>query len=154
MRCALFTHEWTSAGNGALAELLGPGWSGPEAWGVWGVGPSHILNLPLFERPKEDVLVEIDTAAALVGTRLTQDVDVFAGGKYLASWHFSVSAIRAQWTVQVPAAAVTAGEWGFPVLVLEFRPRSVVPIVELDPSRNDSRPLGLGLFGIRRGARR
>jgi hypothetical protein len=42
------------------------------------------------------------------------------------------------------------GDAGFPLLRLEFRP--VTPIIELDPARNDLRPLGLALFGIRRAA--
>jgi hypothetical protein len=54
--------------------------------------------------------------------------------------------------VRVPAAAVTTGDASFPLLRLEFRPRSVAPVIELDPARNDLRPLRLALYGIRRAA--
>ncbi len=96
------------------------------------------------------MLVEIDAATAVFPARPEQDIDVFAGGQLLATWHFSVTENRAQRMVRVPAAAVTSEDAGFPLLRLEFRPRSVEPIIELDPARNDLRPLGLALFGIRR----
>ncbi len=151
-RCALFGPDWTSAGRGALIDILGDGWSGAEDWGVWGIGSSHTLNLSLAERPVMDVVVEIDAATALFDARPEQDIDVFAGGQLLATWRFVLPENRAQRIVQVPAAAVTTGDVGFPLLRLEFRPRSVVPIIELDPTRNDLRPLGLALFGLRRAA--
>jgi len=149
-RCALFTSDWTSAGKGGLVELLGDGWSGAEDWGVWGIGPSHTLNLSLAERPLSDVAIEIDAAAALFDARPRQDIDVFVGGQRLVTWHFTLAECRAQRTVRVPVAAVSIGGAGFASLTLEFRPHSVAPIVELDPTRNDSRPLGLALFGLRR----
>lgn len=149
-RSALFSSDWTSAGRGALIDILGDGWSGAEDWGVWGIGASHTLNLSLTARPAADVLVEIDVATAVFPARPEHDIDVFAGGQLLAAWHFSEPENRAQRMVRVPAAAVTTGDAGFPLLRLEFRPRSVAPIIELDPARNDLRPLGLALYGIRR----
>ncbi len=149
-RCALFTPDWTSAGNGALLDILGDGWSGGEDWGVWGIGPSHTLNLTMTERPSADVIIEIDAAAAVFAARPQQDIDVFAGGQRLATWVFTLMESRSQRTVRVPAAAATTGNAGFSLLTLEFRPRSVVPMIELDPSHNDTRSLGLALFGLRR----
>ncbi len=149
-RIEMFRNEWTSAGKGALLDILGTGWSGTEIWGVWGVGVSHILNLVLKDWPAADVVVEIDGAAALFGARPRHEIDVFAAGQHLATWHFSVDENRAQRSVRVPAAAVVPGDQGFPALQLEFRPRSAFPIAELDPARDDQRPLGLALFGIRR----
>ena len=149
-RCALFTQAWSSAGKDALRAILGSGWSGAEDWGVWGVGPSHVLNLPMAERPTGDVLVEIDAGSALVGSRLTQDIDVFAGGQQLATLHFSATKARTQSVVRAPVGAVIMGNAGILELPLEFRPRSVARVVDLDPSRGDIRALGLALFGIRR----
>jgi len=37
-RAALLGFGWVSAGNGALREALGDGWSGPEGGGVLGIG--------------------------------------------------------------------------------------------------------------------
>lgn len=68
-RCAQFSEQWTSAGNGALTEILASGWSGPEPWGVWGVGASHTMDLYMETAPPGDVQVEIDAATALVGAR-------------------------------------------------------------------------------------
>ena len=73
-----------------------------------------------------------------------------AGGQRLATWVFTLMESRSQRTVRVPAAAATTGNAGFSLLTLEFRPRSVVPMIELDPSHNDTRSLGLALFGLRR----
>jgi hypothetical protein len=149
-RGALFTSEWTSAGKGALKDILDIGWSGAEDWGVWGIGPSHFINLTMADQPTEDVVVEIDGATAVFGARPEQEIDVFAAGQCLATWHFSLQENRGTRMVRVPAAAVTMRDSQLPVLRLEFRPRSVVPIIELDPTRKDLRPLGLALFSLRR----
>lgn len=82
---------------------------------------------------------------------MTQEIDVLAAGQLLTTWQFSVERNRAKHGVTIPAAAVVTDEWGFPKINLEFRPRSVAPIIELDPSRDDRRELGLALFRIRRG---
>ncbi|MDE8347711.1 MAG: macrocin O-methyltransferase, partial [Acidocella sp.] len=149
-RCALFRNEWTSAGRGALKELLVSGWSGAEDWGVWGVGPSHILNLTMAQRPTADLVVQVDGAAALVPRRLEQEVDVFVDGEQLERWHFSKEENRAKRGVRIPAKLVTLGEFGFPRVRLEFRPRSWEPISSLSPESNDGRQLGIALFGLRR----
>jgi hypothetical protein len=151
-RCAKFSGQWTSASLGGLMDVLDSGWSGAEPWGVWGVGASHTLNLYMVQPPAGDFQVDIDGATALVGPRRSQVIDVFAAGKLLATWQFSLERNRTQRSVTVPAAAVTVGDWGYPVLRLEFCPREVAPITELDPAREDSRSLGLALYAIRRGA--
>lgn len=151
-RCAKFSDQWTSAGQGGLIDVLGSGWSGPEAWGVWGVGASHTLNLTMEHAPADDLALEIDGAAALVGSRQSQEIDVFAGGQLLTTWQFSTGHNRAKRSVTVPVTAISVGDWEFPLLRLEFRPREVAPVNELDPTRKDTRALGLALFAIRRGA--
>jgi hypothetical protein len=151
-RCAQFSEQWTSAAKGALTGVLGSGWSGPEPWGVWGVGASHTLDLYMERPPIGDVQVDIDGGTALVGPRVTQEIDVLTAGEVLATWHFSRERNRAERSVTVPAAAITPGEWGFPLLRLEFRPRVVTPAIELVPTCGDPRALGLSLFGIRRGS--
>jgi hypothetical protein len=150
-RCAQFTEAWTSAGKGGLADVLADGWSGTEPWGVWGVGAAHTLNLYLEAPPVGDLQVEVDGAAAIVGTRKMQEIDVLVAGQHLATWQYTQEHNRGERSVTVPASAITAGEWGFPLLRLEFRPRSVATVAELDPARNDQRALGLALFGLRRG---
>ncbi len=149
-RAALFSEQYTSAGDHALLDILGEGWSGGENWGVWGIGPSHVLNLVMTEAPVHDVVVEIDAAAAILPARPTQEIDVVASGQLHATLTFSVERNRAQHIVRVPVSAITPGDGGFPTLRLEFRPHSVRTISELNPDSNDTRALGLALFGVRR----
>jgi hypothetical protein len=149
-RCALFTSEWTSAGKSALLDILGSGWSGGEDWGTWGIGSSHVINLSMNDRPTQDLEIEVDGAAAVFQGRPEQEIEVFVDGQCLTTWYFSLTQNRAQRKVRVPAAMVGTGEWGFPLLHLEFRPRSFARIVDIDPARKDERALGLALFGIRR----
>jgi hypothetical protein len=150
-RCAKFSDQWVSASKGGLMNILGNGWSGPEPWGVWGVGPSHTLDLYMERPPAGDATVEIECATALVGPRKSQQVDVFAAGRLLATWEFSLKSNQGRRSVTVPVDTIGVGDWEFPVIRLEFRPREVAPITELDPARNDTRPLGLALVAIRRG---
>jgi Macrocin-O-methyltransferase (TylF) len=150
-RCALFSGKWISAGNRALRRILVDGWSGDEEWGIWGVGPSHRLNLYLDKAPAGPVRVDFNVAAALVGSRISQTVDVFAGEQRLATWDFKEQQNRGERSVLVPADAVLPGSSGYVVIALEFRPRSVVPVNQLAPDRNDDRALGIALFAVRRG---
>lgn len=149
-RCGLLSEQWTSAGNGALVDVLGDGWSGPEGWGVWGVGASHMLNLYMERPPVGDIRIEVDAGTALAGTRRTQAIDVVVGGQVLATWDYTVERNRGERSVTIPANLVTVGDWNFPLLNLEFRPHDVASVAELDPTRDDARALGLALFAIRR----
>jgi hypothetical protein len=149
-RCALFNQEGVRAGRGALRELLGSGWSGEEDWGVWGVGSSHVINLTMTERPLEDVVVEISAGAAIFPARSEQQIDVFAKGELLTSWHFSTGNNRGDRLLRIQAKCLIVDEWGFPTIQLEFRPKSFERINTLDPNKKDDRPLGLALHGLRR----
>ena len=151
-RCALFTTEWTGAGKGALTDILGEGWSGPEDWGVWGVGATHTLDLYTPAAPGGDVVVSIDCATALEGRRKERVIEVWAADRRLATWQFSLGSNRGERSVVVPAAAFVAGDGGVPMVRLEFRPHDIVAVAALDPSKRDTRELGLALFAIRRGA--
>jgi macrocin-O-methyltransferase TylF-like protien len=149
-RCGLLTGNWVGAGNGRLSKLLGEGWSAAEEWGVWGIGPSHRLNLYLNQAPAGPLRVDFNVAAALVGSRKRQMVDVLAGDRVLATWEFTPQQNRGERAVLVPADAAVPGHWGFPVIPLEFRPHSVAPVNTLAPDRTDDRALGLALIALRR----
>lgn len=149
-RCKLFSQDWVSAGHGGLMPLLGSGWSGSESWGVWGIGTAHTLNLYMDHPPPTvGLVVEADVAVALVGARRSQEVEVWADGERLTVWQFSVQQNRAARSVAVPRSAFADGDWDYPLLRLEFRPREVARISELDPTKNDNRALGVALFGLR-----
>ena len=149
-RCALFGPSWTSAGKGALTDVLGEGWSGAEEWGVWGIGAVHTLHLSMATAPTCDVAVTIDCATALEGRRKERVIEVWASGHRLATWQFSLGSNRGERSVIVPAAAVTTDDGHIPVIRLEFRPHDVAAVAALDPTKRDTRELGLALFGIRR----
>lgn len=62
--------------------------------------------------PAGDLQVDVDAATALFGLRLSQKIEVPADAQLLTTWHFSLERNRAERSVTVPVAAVTAGEWG------------------------------------------
>jgi len=148
-RCAALSDDWVRAGADRLRDVLVAGWSGAEPWGVWGVGASHEMALYLRAFPGAPVRLELDVSASLAPARPTQAVTVLAGGQTLATWNFTAAGNRAPRSVVVPLSAIATGEWGAPVIRLEFRPQSVEPVDKLDPSRTDTRALGLGLHRLR-----
>ena len=117
---------------------------------MWGVGPSHEIDLYLRAAPSAPVGLEFDVSAALLPERPAQEVTVLAGGHALTTWAFTAAANRGVRGVVVPTSAVAAGQWGAPVIRLAFRPASVVPVNRLNPARQDERALGLGLHALRR----
>jgi hypothetical protein len=149
-RCALFSQEWTSAGIGGLGDILVEGWSDPEHWGVWGIDASHCIDFYMPTPPTSPVRVEADVAASLLGTRKSQAIDVLTGKRFLTTWNFSLANNRSIRTVTVPLDAVCQGQWGCPMIRLEFRPHSVLPVNQLDPESQDPRQLGLAVYGLRR----
>jgi hypothetical protein len=147
-RRRLISDKWTFAADNALGLLLGSGWSGPEPWGVWGIGDSHTIRLYLETVPASGITVHIMGSAALVASRTTQQIDVLAGGKTLKTWEFAVDVENREQVVSIPAALAITGPEG-PMFEIEFRPRSVVSINKLQPNSPDDRALGLALKAIR-----
>lgn len=144
-----FANRWIDAANDGLADLLVSGWSGPEDWGVWGVGKSHILRLPLSSVPASDIEIEADVQAVILGTRTEQHVDVLVGSRLMGTWNFTLERNRGIRAVQVPAAAVALDGQGPPTVIIEFRPHSVASPHVIDPASHDTRELGLGLIRLR-----
>jgi hypothetical protein len=139
--------DWTEAANGRLADLLGNGWSGPEHWGVWGVGDEHILHMPLRPGSTADTLLELDVEAALTPARTQQFVEVFLGEEPLDVWAFTRSDNRGVRRLRIPAGLGAAR--GASAVAVVFRPRSVISTADIAPGSTDTRPLGLGLHRIR-----
>jgi hypothetical protein len=147
-RRRLVCSEWTNAGDGGLSGLLESGWSGPETWGIWGVGPAHTMRLYFASRPLTDLVVQFRTTAALGSMRDTLQVGVFAAGSPIAIWSFTRDANHGERSVVIPAELVTDGPDGA-LVELEFRPSSVLRGFEIDPASLDDRTLGMALMGMR-----
>jgi len=149
-RKSILTRQWVDVTNGLL-ELLGPGWSGPEPWGIWGLGDTHELKLFLPTPQTEDIQLDADVEVYLGSSRTSKVVDVFAAGQQLATWTFTREENRAVRTVQIPStAAEEASSEGVPTVSIEFRPHSAEAPNVVDPTKSDSRLLGLGLHRISR----
>jgi hypothetical protein len=148
-RAALLCGDWVSAGNGALRELLGEGWSGPEEWGVWGVGAAHELRLALAQPIPSAFELEFDVHAVLAGKRTAQHVEVSANGRKLAVWEFTQEANhgvrRLRMRIERPPAPVE----GYVPLVLLFRPVATETPRQLAAELHDDRPLGMAMTRIR-----
>jgi hypothetical protein len=136
--------EWLLAGNNQLAELLTDGWSRPEAWGIWGVGASHVLNIGPADPTLSAFVVDLELHAPLLPGRPTQTVDVLVDGVAAAQWRFTMNNNRAVHSLSVWQSA-GAGE---PVRI-ELRPHSVAAPRDIDPATKEARPLGVGLRRLR-----
>jgi hypothetical protein len=143
-----FAKVWIEARNGNISELLRSGWSGPEDWGVWGVGSSHELVVYLANPIPGLLELEIDCEAVLIGRRKMQEVEVRSEGKVLDVWTFTPERNRGTRSVRFPIPA-TVAEAELPGIVLEFRPRFTESPAELDSGLKDNRQLGLGVRRLR-----
>jgi hypothetical protein len=139
--------EWVPAANGGLAPWLGAGWSTPEEWGVWGVGPVHELLLPVPEGPVQSLLFSLDLHAPLLGGRTTQLADVFVDGERIDTWVFTLASNRATHATRIPAplVATAVGRGRTQVVRVELHVRDLATPQELDPATPERRPLGLAL---------
>jgi hypothetical protein len=142
--------EWHPTKNGGLSASLTQGWAGPENWGVWGVGNTHEMTLVIAEQPEKDIVIELDTAAALAEGRPEQVVEVDASKNHIATLHFSAIRNRAVHQVTIPFSLFQRSAAGAWTVRLEFKPRHVASIAELDPAKSDNRALGLALYRLRR----
>ena len=146
-RKALLSADWAEAGNGGLAALLGEGWSGPEPWGVWGVGRGHVMHVTLPDgRRPPDLELEFDVAAALGPARSDQVVDVSVGGRELQTWTFTLADNRRVRGLRLPAIRLRSRGTS---VTIEFAPRSVLRASDVDPDCGDTRALGVGVHRMR-----
>ena len=119
--------------------------------GRLGVGPVHEFLLPLTETPAGGIVLEADVHVVLLGSRLSQSVDIVVAGQRLVTWEFSRTTNGARRAVRIPAALVmqAVGPGGADVLRIAFRPHFVAAPVEFDPTVPEERVLGLGLQRLR-----
>jgi hypothetical protein len=134
--------EWTDAAEGRIASLLGEGWSGPEPWGVWGVGARHVMHLPLPAFPNP--VLELEVEAVIGPGRAQQVIDVAVDGRPLDQWTFSLEDNRAVRSVSLPTRRTRRGR----TAILSFTPTSVMRACDVHDSP-DRRTLGLGIHRLR-----
>ena len=149
-KCRVLNEAWTRAADGGLSEILGAGWSGPENWGVWGVGDAHEVSVYLPAAVTGDLEIDADVHVPLPKAGIPQYVDVFVAGCKAAVWEFTEALNCGIRTIRIPAAVATATDATPPFVTLTFRPHRVVNPTDIDPTTNDRRPLGLALHGLRR----
>jgi hypothetical protein len=100
---ALASGEWIEARNDALGPVLSAGWSNPENWGVWGVGPMHEIELGSFEH-RGDIVIDADVHAFLPNQQAEQLVAVEFDNQVLVNWAFTADANRGVRSVRVPSS--------------------------------------------------
>ena len=129
----------------AATRLLGKGWSAPEAWGVWSVGPRAELAIPIRERLEGDVTISLEARAFVAPSQLEgQTVIVEANGTEVAKLSYSRSdAQRVTRLVTVPKD-VAARRNPMRIAFSIVKPRSPA---ELGLSKDD-RKLGIGLQAL------
>jgi hypothetical protein len=145
-RRTLLLAEWSTPVDGGLAELLFAGWSGPEPWGVWGVGKVHVLRLTPPTEWVEPFILELDVQAALTNLHASQTVSVAIDGDTVAVWRFELWRNRGLRKLTIPRPA-SGRVW----VDIAFRPEIVLPASQMQPGSHDDRTLGLGLIRLRRG---
>jgi hypothetical protein len=143
-RGRLLGRDWTTPAGGQLAELLHAGWSGPEPWGVWGVGEEHVLRLTPPTDSTEPIVLELDVQAALTELHASQSVSVAIDGDPVDEWEFALNRNRRLRTLAIPRPA-PGRSW----IEITFRPRIVLPASQMRPGSGDHRTLGLGLLALR-----
>jgi hypothetical protein len=146
-RARLLVDEWVSAASGGVSDILGPGWGTPEHWGVWGMGDAHRLHLVLPAGLGSMYELEIDGYVPLLGARTSMTVDVLVMGHIVTTWNYTREHNSGPRSVRFPVSA-NAGHDLIPIDV-ELRPHWVARPCDLDPSSNETRPLGVGMHRIR-----
>ncbi len=139
-----FARQWFAASDPEFAPCLREGWSTPEDWGFWSVGPCSVLRLPLLAPVAQGLALEVDCSAALLGPRREQSVEVRLDGTPLATWRFTEAENRAVRLLPLPEAAR-----GTVALELTLHPSDCATPAELVPGNPDQRPLGMALFRLR-----
>lgn len=134
---------WHAFGNGQLAHILTSGWSSPEPWGTWGVGPSHTITLTT-DGTSRRLGVDIDLHVFAWEAQAERQVDVFVNGRPADLISVTTAKSFASLSLETLAQEVATG-----TLSIEFRPRTVAAPKDVLPASNDGRTLGVGLHRIR-----
>jgi tetratricopeptide (TPR) repeat protein len=140
----LLGRGWVSAGKDALAFMLGGGWSGPEEWGVWGVGMTHEMRIPVSSSTCGDLNLELEVHAYLDDPQVSQEVRVLLDGETLAEWTFTFNDNYGSRSVLLRASDILAArpDERTVSVCLTFELRRLIP-------NPDGRPLGMALHRLK-----
>ncbi len=130
-----------SKGNGIF--LLGDGWHSAENWGVWGNGTDSSLILPYKLEYDIGLRLEFDVQAYLPPQIPTQIFTVYFNGKAIEKWVFKRGDEKKRVLI-VPPSLLDPGE----SIEIRFQADYVKSPKQLGRG-TDTRPLGIGLKGVR-----
>jgi hypothetical protein len=133
---------WHPAGNNQLIRILTDGWSMPEPWGVWGVGPSHLLTLNVSSAAQ--LIVDLDVHAFVWDASTGREVDFLVDGRHVTKRTFSSA--KDHVTISLSVAPTTDSN---AVVTIELRPRLAATPARTVPGSTDTRPLGVALHRLR-----
>lgn len=138
-RQALTLNEWHVTGRGDLAPVLTRGWSSPEGWGIWGVGPEH--SLTVVTPAGAALMLECDASAFVPPDQPARIVDVSINGMPAATWRFTREAQNDARALRLPPNAGPC--------TITFQPSAAGRVRDLVPGSKDERPLGMALRRLR-----
>jgi arabinofuranosyltransferase len=126
--------------------LQDKGWSRPEEWGTWSVGPrANMVPIPIQrEAENSDFLLEAKVRAFVPKPGQAQNITVRANGVTVANWTLSGTEPEHDVTARISNAVMV----GHSALALSFdisNPASPAS-VGLSP---DTRELGMGLIALK-----
>jgi FkbM family methyltransferase len=133
------------SGNGS--RFLRRGWHAAEEWGAWGDGDHNELRVALPPHDG-DLVLEVEAAAGIIGSRQAQRIFVNVSGRPAGYWTFSQARNRGVRTVRVPTDAIRRQDGGL-IVDVEFYPQLAMAPRELGERLSDGRVLGLGLSRFR-----
>ena len=132
---------WHASANGQLGYVLSDGWSVPEEWGVWGVGPSHRLQFKTATQVDGPLTLDCDVHAFTPAGVSDRPVSIVVNGEPSGIWHFVPEANRAVRSLTIPGNAR--------INTIEFRHNLAVVPSDVDPKDPGARPLGMAVHRIR-----
>lgn len=135
-------HEVFAARQSSV-RLLGQGWSLPEAWGTWSVGPRAELALPLEGTPADNLELSIEAIAFPHLPDNLQSIHVNVNGTRIATLQPNYEGFVREATLGIPGQVAARAN---PMRVVFEIARPTSPSA-LGLSK-DRRELGIGLKGL------
>jgi carbamoyltransferase len=133
--------SFAQSGAGTHYQLAG--WSDPESWGTWSVGPAASLEIPLADGLAGLVRMTCMIQAFVTQASPEQVVHVAVNGEVVDRWVFRSGGVPESRQASVPARLLI----GQRSLRIDFLIRNARSPLELNMS-DDSRQLGIGILDL------